>query len=294
MSSSPTSSESTERGGEQNTGGQPGAPPSGEQKPPQVTQPGATPGTPANSALTVAQRGVIGGLGVVALGLISLGIGYFQLRRRLKNLETPDVNPGSNTQTTHTHNFTTRDRSGTPSQTDEQTSDPFASAALSEQLKDLRERVENLERQSQTAHSLPVEPTVEITEVEPLEVIAEKPPGIQPPAHVTVDKMMEWAKNAGLRLEAVKANFGLFGNLSQSEEGDNWLAIGTPDNDRYYLFPRVNRFESESHYKSDYHDYYNCDRPSAGTILIHHPAIVIDAEQGGWKLLNKGLLSVAS
>lgn len=113
------------------------------------------------------------------------------------------------------------------------------------------------------------------------------------PRSVTVEKMVAWANGAGLRLEPVKATFGLFGNFTRSEEGDNWLvsSAGTRES---YLFPRVNRFESASHFRSAYNDYYDCAQPSAGTVIVEQPALVSSDPQGGWKLKDKGRLSVAS
>lgn len=115
----------------------------------------------------------------------------------------------------------------------------------------------------------------------------------RPPQSVTVEKMVAWANGAGLRLEPVKAAFGLFGNFTRSEEGDNWLVSSGGDGESY-LFPRVNRFESASHFRSAYNDYYDCAQPSAGTVVVEQPALVSSDPQGGWKLKDKGRLSVTS
>lgn len=158
---------------------------------------------------------------------------------------------------------------------------------LAGSVADLAARVEALEGQLQSLVAAGGTPPSEEEARDADE--AEAPPPVRPPQKVTVDKMVEWAQGAGLKLEAVKATVGLFGNFGPSDEGDNWLV--TADGD-HYLFPRVKRFESGSHFKSDYLDYYDCDQPSSGTVVIDRPATMSSDQQGGWKLVNKGKLSV--
>lgn len=277
--------------------GQPAQLQSSEQKVAQTDQTGDVTNIATSLRMLVDKRIVIGGLGVVTLGLITLG--FFMLLDRIKRIEAAvnhtEQPPTDNTQSNDAHNVSNQDETGKPLQADEHlTPLSVSDGEVNKMIADLIRRVQVLEKRLQPDEELLVEAHV-IPDVQTLDAAVETPSAIQPPAHITVDKMLEWAKNAGFRLEAVKATLGLFGNLSQFEEGDNWLANGTPVNEQSYLFPRVDRFESESHYRSAYRDYYNCERPSAGTILIDRPAIVtIDKEQDGWKLLDKGKLSVAS
>jgi hypothetical protein len=118
------------------------------------------------------------------------------------------------------------------------------------------------------------------------------PKAIRPPGQILIGEMLEWVKAAGLLLKPVKETLGLFGNLSPSDEGDNWLAEDSQKEGASFLFPRPERFETPAHYEM-YRSYYDCVQPAAGRIMIESPAIVeTDLEQGGWKLATKGELSV--
>jgi len=160
--------------------------------------------------------------------------------------------------------------------------------ALTDQVKDLDARVKALEPTTTN----PQAPS----DVNLPQAILEAPDpetaSAKPPSQLSIEQMVMWVENAGLALKPVKATLGLFGNLCFSAEGDNWLAENINSTGASFLFPRSDRFETASHYDM-YRDYYECAQPSAGRILIESPAtVVIDSEQGGWKLFTKGELSV--
>lgn len=171
----------------------------------------------------------------------------------------------------------------------EQAAETLPAAIPADAMSSLTSRVEEIEKQLQIIAKARATALAEEESRSPDEVNVASV--VRPPERVTVDKMVEWAKGAGLRLEPVKATVGLFGKFGRSDDGDNWLAIADGDS---YLFPRVGRFESGSHFKSDYLDYYDCDQPSSGTVVIDWPATVLSDPQGGWKLVHKGKLSVVA
>jgi hypothetical protein len=169
---------------------------------------------------------------------------------------------------------------------------PHAYAIIVDKVDGLTEKVKKIEERLKSG-ARPQDDLIYDGDVKALGDGHEVPPAISPPQSVTVEKMVAWANGVRLRLEPVKATFGLFGNFSRSEEGDNWLISAGVDGESY-LFPRVERFESDSHFEHRYSSYYNCDHPSAGMVVIDQPARVSSDPQGGWKLKDKGKLSVAS
>jgi hypothetical protein len=159
---------------------------------------------------------------------------------------------------------------------------------LPDQIKDLDTRVKTLEPAASNAEegSVAELPEAIIEETNP------EPARAKPPGQLSIEQMVAWVEDAGLALKPVKATLGLFGNFCFSAEGDNWLAENSNSTGAAFLFPRSDRFETAAHYDM-YRDYYECVQPSAGRILIESPAtVVIDSEQGGWKLSTKGELSV--
>ena len=57
------------------------------------------------------------------------------------------------------------------------------------------------------------------------------------------------------------------------------------------LLPKLTRFAAKQDFYSNYKDYYDCDDPAAGEVLIVYPAIV-DQVEGGWKVREVGRLRV--
>jgi hypothetical protein len=159
---------------------------------------------------------------------------------------------------------------------------------LPSQIKDLDTRIKALEPDASASKAASVVelPAAIIDETDP------EPAPAKPPGQLSIERMLVWAQDAGLALKPVKATLGLFGNFCFSAEGDNWLAESNKSTEASFLFPRSERFETAAHYDM-YRDYYECVQPAAGRILIQSPAtVVIDSEQGGWKLFTKGELSV--
>lgn len=261
------------------------------------------------------------GLGIVALGLAVLTHFTFKLNKIMKEHEgrliplesTKRVGPVAKTENP-------KDETKQPESPPNPELSPdllkldqrvetleLAKIGLEETMRSLTTRVDNVEEGLDDIEKqlpAPKEPTAggdvtasqytDLPEPEADTAAVADAPNSQPPLHVTVNKMVEWAQNLGLPLKSVKADVGLLGNFTTADDGDNWLVTNTPTN-KSYLFPRTDRFETASHYSMMYSAYYDCDQPSAGTILIDQPALVeADSEQGGWKLGDKGKLSVTS
>jgi len=84
------------------------------------------------------------------------------------------------------------------------------------------------------------------------------------------------------------------GILVQDAEGNGELVLvrdyGAPD-ELLYVVPRVGYFQTKQDFYNYYDRYYECARPSAGTVWIVQPAVV-DRANGGWLLREKGELEV--
>lgn len=158
-------------------------------------------------------------------------------------------------------------------------------------IKGLDQRLKALEPESSDPAEVQITALVDTANTE---AESPTPEAIKPPGQILIKDMVEWAKEAGFLLTAVKATLGLFGNLSPSDDGDNWLAEDGQKNAASFVFPRSERFETAGHYDI-YRSFYDCVQPSAGRIVVESPAIVeTDSEQGGWRLSSRGQLSVIS
>ena len=62
-------------------------------------------------------------------------------------------------------------------------------------------------------------------------------------------------------------------------------------NDSLFVVPRVPQFQTRQDFHTYYENYYECERPTAGTVWIVDPAVVVQV-QGGWTLREKGVLEV--
>jgi hypothetical protein len=261
------------------------------------------------AAASGVSSGLIAGATGLAFSLAALALTFY-LYRRLKELEgdveaLPSTLGIPKTQTAvadrrppTTCNDDAHGDDGQLLPGDKETGDIASTEALppviAKRFEKLEDRVKELEEQSddEEGEDLETVPFPEVHATVSGDEIDESPHA-RPPRSVTVEKMVAWTNEAGLSMESVKATFGLLGNFTRSEEGDNWL-VQSGDEGESYLFPRVNRFESASHFRSAYNDYYDCANPSAGTVVIEQPALVSSDPQGGWKLKDKGRLSVTS
>ncbi len=160
---------------------------------------------------------------------------------------------------------------------------------LTERVNRLELRLKNAKPEAKhSPNNQPPNPSSEPPPQDPLP----STPSITPPGQISTGEMLDWAREAGLVLKPVKASLGLFGNFSPSENGDNWLAENTNPEQQSFLFPRLDRFETATHYDI-YRSYYTCLQPAAGKIVIERPALVeIDPAQGGWKLKSMGALII--
>jgi hypothetical protein len=84
------------------------------------------------------------------------------------------------------------------------------------------------------------------------------------------------------------------GVLVQDADGNGELVLvrdyGAPD-ELLYVVPRISYFQTKQDFYNYYDRYYECARPSAGTVWIVQPAVV-DRDGGGWSLREKGELEV--
>nr|MDQ5835389.1 hypothetical protein [Acidobacteriota bacterium] len=84
------------------------------------------------------------------------------------------------------------------------------------------------------------------------------------------------------------------GILVQDAEGQGEFMLvrdhSAPD-ELLYVIPRTGYFQTKQDFLTYYAKYYECARPSAGTVWIVQPAVV-DRVSGGWSLREKGELEV--
>jgi hypothetical protein len=68
------------------------------------------------------------------------------------------------------------------------------------------------------------------------------------------------------------------------------IAIGENEDDPF-MIPAMTRFETNESYYIPYKDYFDCDQPSSGEIIVNKPARLTRVAHG-WKLAQKGTLAV--
>jgi hypothetical protein len=59
------------------------------------------------------------------------------------------------------------------------------------------------------------------------------------------------------------------------------------------IIPRVTRFRAAQDFHNHYEKFYDCTRPGAGEVWVVDPAVVGSVD-GGWELLERGLLEIKS
>ncbi|HEV2764968.1 MAG TPA: hypothetical protein VGV38_18440 [Pyrinomonadaceae bacterium] len=69
------------------------------------------------------------------------------------------------------------------------------------------------------------------------------------------------------------------------------VADASVSHDSLFLVPRASQFQTKQDFYTYYERYYDCERPTSGTVWIVDPAVVVRV-QGGWELREKGLLEV--
>jgi tetratricopeptide (TPR) repeat protein len=80
--------------------------------------------------------------------------------------------------------------------------------------------------------------------------------------------------------------------LVEDGEGELLLVSSGTGTNLSIILPKLTRFSNKRDYFA-YKDYYDCDDPSAGEVLIVYPAIA-DKLEGGWKLREVGRLRAIS
>ena len=95
-------------------------------------------------------------------------------------------------------------------------------------------------------------------------------------------------QHAGDRLE-LSVNPGT-GQLVKAEPGD-FVLLTTQTSPAQILLPNQTQFSSDDDYFGYYQDYYDCDGPFEGDVVVVHPAIV-RKEGRGWTLQEAGRLKV--
>lgn len=86
----------------------------------------------------------------------------------------------------------------------------------------------------------------------------------------------------------------LKGMLVQDPDGRGQLVLmGNQGiaNGQFYIVPRITRFQTKEDFYNHYEQFYDCQRPAAGEVWLHEPAIV-EKVDGGWRLQNKGLIEI--
>jgi hypothetical protein len=81
--------------------------------------------------------------------------------------------------------------------------------------------------------------------------------------------------------------------VRDSEENGELVLVRDLDapDELLYAVPRIGYFQTKQDFLNYYDRYYECSRPSAGTVWIVQPAVV-DKVSGGWSLREKGELEV--
>ncbi len=79
--------------------------------------------------------------------------------------------------------------------------------------------------------------------------------------------------------------------LVAAEDGEFVLIAIGPEKNQSIILPRRARFTSKRDFYDNYQDYYVCENPTVGEVLVIDPAIVEKVE-GGWKLREVGVLEV--
>lgn len=112
----------------------------------------------------------------------------------------------------------------------------------------------------------------------------------EPTFPVQAEEFLSRAKRNGV---VVKPDFQN-GMLVQDSDNDGEFLLvrdqSVPDG-LLYVVPRVGYFQTKQDFYNYYDKYYDCQRPSAGTVWIVAPAVV-EKVGGGWRLSEKGELEV--
>jgi hypothetical protein len=79
--------------------------------------------------------------------------------------------------------------------------------------------------------------------------------------------------------------------LVEAEDGEFVLILDGNASHQPIVIPALTSFISKQDFYEHYQDYYHCDHPSAGEVIIIEPTVVEKVE-GGWRLSEAGRLEV--
>lgn len=79
--------------------------------------------------------------------------------------------------------------------------------------------------------------------------------------------------------------------LVEAEDGEFVLIPDGNASHQPILIPAITRFVTKQEFYEHYQDYYHCESPSAGDVIVIEPAVVEKIE-GGWRLGEAGRLEV--
>lgn len=81
--------------------------------------------------------------------------------------------------------------------------------------------------------------------------------------------------------------------LVEDDDGEFALVSNGNGTNQSIVLPRLTCFASKRDYYNNYQDYYHCEAPSAGEVIVVYPAVAEKVE-GWWELQQTGKLEVLS
>jgi hypothetical protein len=79
--------------------------------------------------------------------------------------------------------------------------------------------------------------------------------------------------------------------LVEAEDGEFVLILDGSASNQLIVIPALTNFITKQDFYEHYQDYYHCENPSAGEVIIVEPTVV-DRVEGGWRLSEAGRLEV--
>jgi hypothetical protein len=79
--------------------------------------------------------------------------------------------------------------------------------------------------------------------------------------------------------------------LVEAEDGEFVLILDGNSSNQLIIIPTITSFITKQDFYENYQDYYHCENPSAGEVIIVEPTVVNRVE-GGWRLSEAGRLEV--
>ncbi|HZH30737.1 MAG TPA: cell envelope integrity protein TolA [Pyrinomonadaceae bacterium] len=111
----------------------------------------------------------------------------------------------------------------------------------------------------------------------------------EPSFPASAEEYLQKVKGGATRLKSDFNNGILVQDMDNT--GEFMLVRDRNVSDLFYVVPLVGYFKTKQDFLNYYDKYYDCQRPSGGTVWIIQPAVV-DKVAGGWTLREKGELEV--